>query len=179
MFRYQQIRIALLTFALGLAGAGFSKWFREYTDGVAIELPQASSEVFEVSLAPPLSGIEEIGHGCGGRNKYGAESSVTGYRVGDFSNIVSLYSEGHDSKKAALKEIALRIKAARTILNNSSIDSGHRKRTTRRIVLITSDANSERSEIITYDGRTEIEVISAKSLEIVLAFEKWELSRTK
>lgn len=112
MLYYRYVRIALLTFAFGLASFNFSNWAREYIAEIPLVLPHASSSILEVTIAPPLTEIEVIAHGCGGHNEFGAETAVTSFRIGDFSNIGVVSSEGYDNKKGALREIAVRISEA-------------------------------------------------------------------
>ena len=171
MICYRNIRIALFTFALGVAVVGFLNWATQVESIVSVDLPQASFSILEVAVAPPLSGIEEVGHGCGGRNRYGAETAITGYRLGDFSRMVSLYSEGYDTKFGAVKEIHQRVRGASFVLEDSGVMG--QKRLSRRIVLSTVELDKETIDIIRYEGGDGIEVISAKNLKDALEFEKW------
>ena len=69
-----------MTFALGLASVFVLNGSLQFSDEITVNLPQVkSSEVFEIITKENWKGFAFAGHGCGGRNKYGAESSVSGY----------------------------------------------------------------------------------------------------
>ena len=161
---YSKFRIGLMTFALGLASVFVFKGTVQLSDEIPVDLPQVqSSEVFEIITKENWKGFVFVGHGCGGRNKYGAESSVTGYRTSDWK-YVSVYNSGYETKKDAEKEILLRINEASKIIEYKK----------HKIILEYQEGKVKRIDLIKYDGRTGIEVVSSNSLELITEFEKRE-----
>ena len=154
----------MMTFALGLASVFVMNGSLKLSDERAVNLPQVKSgEVFEIITKEKWEGFLFVGHGCGGRNNYGVGSSVTGYRTSDWKR-VSVYNSGYESKKEAQKEILLRI-------NDSSkvIESGKY-----RIILEYVEDTNIRIDLVKYDGRQSIEVVSTTSMDLLTEFEKWQ-----
>lgn len=113
---YLKFKISLLTFAFGLASVFLLNGSLKFSDEVYVNLPKVeSSSVIEVITKENRKGFEPVGHGCGGRNKYGGESSATGYRTSDWKHISVSYS-GYESSQDVKKEISLRIAEATKVV---------------------------------------------------------------
>lgn len=168
---YKRFRVMLMTFALGLAIVNFSNWYNEFNTDIVVNLPKVESEpIFEVITKRNWTGFEFWGHGCGGRNIYGGETSVSGYKTNDFKS-VSAGTSYHDSKNEIKREIDLRIKDAVKILEIIE------KSTHKRIVLENEQDNKKWVDIIEYGGGKGIYIITAPSLKLALEFEHWQKSR--
>ncbi len=152
-----RFRVFMLTLALGIASVGFASWFERFVSEVQVDLPQTqSAEIYEIITKRNWIGFEEIGHGCGGRNRYGAESSVTGYQTADFRK-VSLHTGGYDNRRDALREVRLRIIEAKIIINDSAAAKNTQHEPwTRRVAIEANNKGKSSFEIIRYDGNTVI-----------------------
>lgn len=169
---YARFRVVLFTAALGLASVNLFHWFNRH-DEIAVNLPKVQSEpIFEIITKRNWNGFELYGHGCGGRNIYGGESSISAYQANDFRG-VSASTSFHNRKKEIEREIEARIKDAVRILEITE------RSNLKRIVLENERNNEKWIDIITYDGGKGIDIISAASLELVLEFEQWQNLRNK
>ncbi len=153
-----------MTFALGLASVFVFNGTLQFSDEIPVNLPQVqSSGVFEIITKENWKGFVFVAHGCGGRNKYGAESSVTGYRTSDWKHVSVEYS-GYKSKKDAKNEILLRINDSSKIIKSGK----------NLLILEYQEGEDKWVDSVKYDGRRSIEVISSSNLELITEFEKWE-----
>lgn len=179
---HRKFRIALITLALGLASVDFMNWLDDYWNTPRVELPQVENgSLLEVLIIDEYTGrnnvfdikdanaFSPIGHGCGGRNEYGGESSGTGYKAYNRQNI-GTFSSGYDDGKSAKLELDLRIKAALEILEDNQNSKSKKQHT----VLKTED---NKVEIIDYDGKGLIETERAPSLKLLREFEEWKKYR--
>ena len=163
----------LMTFALGLAGVNFLNWYSEYNDQIVVNLPKVESEaIFEIITKRNWTGFELYGQGCGGRNIYGGEGSISAYQANDFRS-VSASTSSHSRKKEIKREIEARIKDAVRILEITE------KSTHKRIILENERDGEKWIDIIEYDGGKWIDIITADSLELALEFEQWQNLRNK
>jgi len=80
-------------------------------------------------------GFELFGHGCGARNSYGGENTITAYETGDFKR-VSVSNSYHDKSKGALQEIKSLIKDSRGVLYIWDGQSVVHPEKFRRVVLV-------------------------------------------
>ena len=136
----------------------------QFSDEVSVNLPQVkSSEVFEIITKENWKGFMFVAHGCGGRNKYGAGSSVTGYRTSDWKH-VSVENSGYKSRKDAKNGILLRINESSKVIKFSK----------NTFILEYQEDGDKWVDLVKYDGRTSIAVISSSSLELINEFEKWQ-----
>lgn len=176
---YTRFRMLLLTFAFGLASVNFVNWLTVYRSEISVNLPQVeSSSVFEIITKRKWSGFEFFGHGCGGRNSYGGESSVSVYQANDFRT-VSTSSSSHDNAKQARQEIELRIKDALKVIEFTKFFIKKSKIIQKRIVLENEKNENKWIDILKYDDGKSLEIINAPTLELALEFEKWQKTRKR
>jgi hypothetical protein len=164
---YSKFRIGLITFAFGLASVFTINGSLQFSDEIPVNLPKTeSSSIFEIITRENWKGFIPVGQGCGGRNKYGGESSATSYRTSEWKH-VSVSHGGYENSKDAKKEIALRIGDASQVI----------KRNKDNIILENQDGNTKWIDVIKYDGKKSLEITSSTSLELIIEFEEWQKLR--
>ncbi len=167
----------LLTLALGMASSNFYNWFSEYSSGIEVNLPvMASGNGTFIITGRNWGGFELYGHGCGGRNSYGGETTITAYEAGDFRR-VSVESSYQETSAKARKELESRIKDAATVISVSETVRSNIRKRLKRVVLSGKADSEEWFDIIVYEGGKGIKIITAKTLELALEFEQWEKTR--
>ena len=163
----------LMTFALGLASVFAFNSSLKSSDEVFVDLPKAHSEsVFNIITKRNWNGFEAVGVGCGGRNIYGGQVSVTAYQTNSFMN-ASVSTSSYGRAKDAAREIEQRIKDADKILELTE-KSKHK-----RVVLESKSNGKIWVDILEYTGGKSIDITTASTLEVALEFEKWNNSRNK
>lgn len=172
----RNLRIFLVTAAFGVAFVRFAAWLPEYVARVEVDLPPASSEVLIVDTQFPPTGFEEIAHGCGGRDSWGGEGSVTGYSF-NLTKWVSHSGSSYKTAKDARRVLELRIAEAVEVLESSG-DSGS-SRLPVRVVLRHRDDTGDSFEIIMYEGTNSIEDIRSADLDVALHFETWRAEEVR
>lgn len=167
---YLKFRIALMTLALGLASVFFMNSSLRIKDEIAVDLPQVeSTDVFEIITKEKWQGFAPVAHGCGGRNKYGGEGTVTSFQNNSFVKVWQEYSS-YSNSKALQRKIELRIKNSANVLERVE-DKSFEKR---RLVLENIQDNEKWYEIITYENPKLIKIIGSRKLELAIEFEKLE-----
>lgn len=180
--QYLRVRIALLTLALGLASVNFFNWANDYFGKPPIELPRIENvspiEVFIINRRIGNNNVFNIkdrnafsatGHGCGGKNKYGGESSVTAYNAYNWQT-VGTNTIYYDNIKDAKREFNLRTQEALQILEPTRF-FGKKRKNKQRIVL---ENEHKWIDIVIYDSNHCLDIISAPSLKLALEFEEWD-----
>lgn len=165
-----KLRVFLLALALGLALVGFIDWLDDYSKQIKIVLPEAMSETLVVDVNPGFIGFESIGHGCGGRDRYGGSGWVTGYRW-NLTKYVSHSGSGYETRANAKRVLELRRTEASEVLEDSR--SHHPSRFPVRLILRHHDESGDSFEIINYEGKDYIEDITSRDLGLALYFEIW------
>ncbi len=163
---YSRFRIMLMTFALGLASVFVFNGSLKYSDEVSVNLPQAeSSSVFEIITKENWKGYQFVGQGCGGTNKYKGETWVSAYRTNDWKS-VSIGGSSHDTAKEMTNEFDSRIKDAFNVLEINK----------KRAVLANKQESEEWIDIIYFENRKSLGIITASKLETAIEFENWQKS---
>ncbi|HXH69954.1 MAG TPA: hypothetical protein VNI60_06350 [Pyrinomonadaceae bacterium] len=164
---YSQFRIMLMTFALGLASVFLSNGSLKYSDEVSVNLPRVkSSSVFEIITKENWKGYQFVGQGCGGTNQYEGETWVTAYRTNDWKS-VSIGGSSHDTAKETTNEFNSRIRDAFKILEISK----------KRAIIENKKEGDEWIDIIYFEDRKSLRIITASELETAVKFESWKKSQ--
>lgn len=164
---YSRFRIGLMTFALGLASVFMMNGSLQHSDEVKVILPKVeSSSVIEIITDEKWEGFETVGHACGGRTKYGGESSSTGYRTSDM-RLVSISTSSYNNARGAKREFNSRARDAANILE---IDN-------KRVVLEYMEDEVNYYEIVFFTDRNSLGIINSRRLETAVEFENWEKTR--
>jgi hypothetical protein len=157
----------LMTFALGLASVFVFNDSLQYSDEVLVNLPQVKSiSVFEIITKENWKGFRPIGQGCDGTNKYDGETWVTAYQTNDWKN-VSIGGSSHDTARETTTEFNSRIKDAFRVLEISK----------KRAVIENKHEGEEWIDIIFFEDRKSLRIITASKLETAIEFEKWHKSQ--
>lgn len=164
---YFQFRIMLMTFALGLASVFVFNGSLKYSDEVLVNLPKVkSSSVFEIITKENWKGYQFVGQGCGGINKYEGQTWVTAYRTNDWKR-VSIGGSSHETAKETINEFNSRIRDASKVLEISK----------KRAVIENKREANKWIDIIYFENRKSLRIITAPQLEMAIEFEKWENSQ--
>lgn len=164
---YFQFRILLMTFAFGLASIFLLNGSLKYSDEISVNLPQVkSSSVFEIITKENWKGYQFVGQGCGGTNKYEVETWATAYRTNDWKS-VSIGGSSHDTAKETTNEFNSRIRDAFKVLEISK----------KRAVVENKLEDDEWIDIIYFEDRKSLRIITSSKLETAIEFENWKKSQ--
>lgn len=156
----------LITFTLGLASVFVLNGSLNYSDEISVNLPKVeSSSVFEIITKENWKGYQFVGQGCGGINKYEGQTWVSAYRTNDWKS-VSIGGSSHDNAKETTNEFNSRIRDASKILEISK----------RRVVVKNKQDSDEWVDIIYFEDRKSLRIITSSKIETAIEFENWKKS---
>jgi hypothetical protein len=153
-----------MTFALGLASVFMFNGSLQFSDEIPVNLPKVQSKsVLEVITKESWKGFQFVGQGCGGWDKYNSDIWVAGYRSNDWK-AVSISGSSHENEKETRTEFNARINDAVEILE---IDKN-------RAVIEIKGSERNLFNIIFFEDKKSLIIISASNLETAIEFEKWQ-----